>query len=57
MEIKDLKLELERTVADLNKKWSDEVDNNDRKTPMDYIRTSTMEGELNMALRILSMLS
>jgi len=56
MSTAELKKELEVIVKDLGKQWADEVDGKDRTTPMDYIRTSIIEGELNMAMRILSML-
>jgi len=57
MDTNALKKELQVIIKDLSKKWEEEVDGKDRSTPMDYIRTSVLEGELNMAMRILTMIS
>jgi len=57
MENKQLKKELAKMAKRLDKEWRAEVDNNDRKKPMDYIRSSHLSGQLDMVVRILAMLS
>ena len=57
MDNKQLKKDLAKMAKQLDKEWKAEVDNNDRKKPMDYIRSSHLSGQLDMVVRILAMLS
>lgn len=57
MELKQLKKELARIIKEKEAQWKEEVDNNDRKKPIDYVRSATIDGEMNMAMRILTMIS
>lgn len=57
MEIKELKRVLAKRAKALEKEWKEEVDGKDRKRPIDYIRTSVIEGQINMVTEVLSMLS
>lgn len=55
-DIKAIKKELAKMAKDLEKQWKDEVDGADRKKPSDYIKTSHIQGQLDMVVRILSIM-
>lgn len=57
MEIKSLKKVLAKRAKELEKQWKDEVDGKDRKKAIDYVRSSQIEGQLNMVLEVMTMIS
>lgn len=57
MDQKELKKYLAKRAKELNKEWAKEVDEGDRKRPIDYVKTSLIDGKLNMVLEIQTLIS